>query len=76
MLKYTSGYGLSGDAYHLTAPEENGKGFIACMKAALDDAKLTTDKVGYINAHATSTPLGDRVECIAITHPLVATLYH
>ena len=62
------GYGLSGDAYHLTAPEEDGKGVIACVKGALDDAKLTTDKVGYINAHATSTPLGDRVECAAIKH--------
>ena len=62
------GYGLSGDAYHLTAPEENGKGVIACVKGALDDAKLTTDKVGYVNAHATSTPLGDRVECAAIKH--------
>ena len=38
------------------------------MKAALDDAKLTTDKIGYLNAHATSTPLGDRVECTAIKH--------
>ena len=62
------GYGLSGDAYHVTALEESGKGVVACMKAALDDAKLTTDKIGYINAHAMSTPLGDRVECAAIKH--------
>ena len=62
------GYGLSGDAFHLTAPEESGKGVIACMRGALDDAKLPVDKIGYINAHATSTPLGDRVECAAIKH--------
>ena len=62
------GYGLSGDAFHLTAPADDGRGIIACMRGALDDAKLPVDKIGYINAHATSTPLGDRVECAAIKH--------
>lgn len=60
------GYGLSGDASHLTSPSENGKGAMLSMMRALLAAKVTTDQVGYINAHATSTPLGDAIESKAI----------
>lgn len=60
------GYGLSGDASHLTAPKSDGTGAILAMKRALDDAKLKTSDVGYINAHATSTPLGDAIETRAV----------
>uniref|UniRef100_A0A1B6CBB1 3-oxoacyl-[acyl-carrier-protein] synthase n=1 Tax=Clastoptera arizonana TaxID=38151 RepID=A0A1B6CBB1_9HEMI len=60
------GYGLSGDGSHLTAPHENGDGAILSMQRALIDAKLDTNKITYINAHATSTPLGDSIELKAI----------
>ncbi|MBL6784687.1 MAG: beta-ketoacyl-ACP synthase II [Rickettsiales bacterium] len=56
------GYGMSGDAYHITSPAENGDGAFRCMTNALNDAKISTDKVDYINAHGTSTPLGDKIE--------------
>jgi 3-oxoacyl-[acyl-carrier-protein] synthase II len=60
------GFGMSGDAFHITAPSEDGDGPARVMQAALDDAGLKPDAVDYINAHGTSTPHGDRVETLAI----------
>lgn len=60
------GYGMSCDAYHITAPEPNGKGAILCMESALKDARISKDEVDYINAHGTSTLLNDLTETIAI----------
>jgi 3-oxoacyl-[acyl-carrier-protein] synthase II len=59
------GYGMSGDAYHISAPSEDGDGAIRVMKAALTDADVPPDVVDYINVHGTSTPRGDVVETIA-----------
>lgn len=61
-----AGFGMSGDAYHMTQPSVDGEGAAACMRNAFADAKMAPGDVGYINAHATSTPAGDLVETRAI----------
>ena len=61
-----TGYGMSSDAYHITSPSEDGAGMSRVMQRALKDARLGLTDIQYINAHGTSTPVGDRIETIAI----------
>ena len=60
------GYGMASDAYHITTPPLEAIGAQKCMKNALNDAKISPSQIGYINCHATSTPVGDRAEAKAI----------
>ena len=60
------GYGMSGDAFHITKPSEDGNGGFRAMEMALSESKLNTDEIGYVNAHGTSTPVGDAIELNAV----------
>jgi 3-oxoacyl-[acyl-carrier-protein] synthase II len=66
ILAEVVGYGMTGDANHITQPAENGDGAFRVMNAALRDAKIEPQQVGYVNAHGTSTPLGDAIETVAV----------
>ncbi len=66
ILGYVAGYGASNDAFHMTQPDSEGRGAEKAMRAAMADAGVTAQEVGYINAHGTSTPFNDRIETRAI----------
>src|SRR4030043_1358579 len=76
ILGEISGYGASNDAYHISAPAENGAGAVLCMQSALNNAGLTMTDIGYINAHGTSTPLNDKSETAAIKTVFGEQAYH
>lgn len=61
-----AGFGMSGDAYHMTSPPEDGRGALQAMRQALEDAEIAADAIQYINAHGTSTQAGDLAECHAV----------
>jgi 3-oxoacyl-[acyl-carrier-protein] synthase II len=66
IIAEVAGYGMSGDAFHITQPAEGGDGGYRVTMAALKDAKISPDDVGYVNAHGTSTPIGDTIETTAL----------
>jgi len=61
-----TGYGASSDAYHITSPDPEGRGFVSAMQMAMDDAELRAEQIQYVNAHGTSTPMGDPLESNAL----------
>ena len=71
-----AGFGMSGDAYHMTSPTEDGSGAAACITAALQDAGLNPEDIDYINAHGTSTKLNDYCETLAIKKALGEHAFH
>ena len=66
ILAEIAGYGMSGDAFHVTMPDESGSGAVRVMNRAIEDAGITPDRIGYVNAHGTSTPYNDKFETLAI----------
>jgi 3-oxoacyl-[acyl-carrier-protein] synthase II len=70
-----AGFGMSSDAYHISAPDPDADGFVRCMNAALNDAKLPLDAIDYINAHGTSTPKGDEIEANSVKKTFGAHAY-
>ncbi len=76
ILAEITGYGATNDAYHISAPAENGAGAARCMRLALEDANLSLDQIDYINAHGTSTPLNDKSETAAIKTVFGDRAYH